>query len=145
MGLAVFKAKQPITREIAQDNFGIGLLKLGQCRCHERCQTVQRGHDQFTRYLVPLAFDATRQLAKLLVRGLRNAAQVFTCFCRGIAARMALEELHAKALLQRIYMADHRRMMHAKHIRCAADRAHARNLIGGAYLIPIVHLAAFCA
>ena len=58
---------------------------------------------------------------------------------RRVAARMALEQLHAKPRLERVDVADDRRMVHAKHFRRPADRAQPGDLIGRPDLVPVVH------
>jgi len=76
---------------------------------------------------------------KLIVRRLRHTQQVIARLGGCVAARMALKKPHAKPLLQRVDMADDRCVMHAQHLRRAADRAHPRHVKGGAHLVPVVH------
>ena len=65
---------------------------------------------------------------------------VSLCLGRGIAARVALEQLDPKAGLDCVDMADHRCVVDPQHLGRATDRPGARHLIGRAHFIPVFHV-----
>ena len=144
MRLAIFQPEQPRPGQIAHDQAGMPGLEIGQRRHHHRRVFGQRGHHQLAGDILALPLQPRHQLVELVICGLRHPQQILARFGRGIAARMALEQLDPQPCLQRVDMADHGGMMHPQHLGGAAHRAHAGHLIGGAYLVPIVHPAPPC-
>ena len=139
MRLAIFQVEQAGAGQIAHDQPGMPLLKLGQHRHHQRGQRFQRGDDQLARDVVALPLEPAGQLAELVLGRLRHAQQVLPRLGGRVTARVALEQLDPQPPLERVDMADDGGMMHAHHLGRAAHRADPRHLVGGAHLVPIVH------
>lgn len=138
MRLAVFQPEDARIGHITHPKPGVLRLQRDQHRRDQPGQTGQRGHDQFARKLRTRAGDAGGKLGKLIVRRPRDLQEFLPRLGRGVAARMALKEPHAKPPLKRVDMADDGRVVNAQRVRRARHRPQPGNLISRPNLVPVL-------
>ena len=138
MRLAIFQPEEPRIRDIAHPQPRILHLKPRQRRQDHIGQTGQRGDDQFARHFRRRPGDPRGEVGELILCRLRDLQELLPRLGRRVAARVALKQLRAQPLLQRVDMADDGRMMNAQHLGRAADRPDPRHLIGGPHLVPVL-------
>jgi len=111
-------------------------LEPGDRRQQQRRQKPERRHHQFARHRVATSLQTSDKLGELVIRRLRHLQQIASGFGRGIAARVALEQLGAQPRLERVHMPDHGRMVHAQFGRGTRHRAKPGDMIGGTDFVP---------
>jgi hypothetical protein len=102
-------------------------------------QAAQFGHggdDQVALDPAAQPLQPRAELGELLVGGAADLGQRLAGLGRGVAARVALEELDAQPRLERVDVADDGGVVHAQRLGRAADGAGARDVPGGADLVP---------
>ena len=137
--LAVFEPEQPRAGAQVQDDLRVGRLETRERRRQPLGESSQRRHHQIAGHLGAAAPEPRGELAELVVARLRHPREFFPRLGRRIATGVALKQLHPEPCLQGINMPDHRRMVHAERGRRAAHRAVARDLVGGAQFVPVLH------
>ncbi len=106
MRLAVFQPQRAGVDDQLRTHLGVVGLIFGQRPRHQGRHLRQAGDDQLPRHGRAAPMDAARQLGQLVLGRARNGQQVFARLRRGVAARVALEQLGAQLALKAVNVAD---------------------------------------
>ena len=139
MGFTIFQPEQALSGQKTHGHIRVLLLERDQQRRHPARQFHQGRDDQLARHCLPAPLDPARQLAELIVGGSGHTQQVFARLGCLVPARMTLKQFDGKPAFQRIDVADYGGMVHAQHLRRAADGPHTRHLIGRFDFVPVIH------
>ena len=141
MRLAVFQTENPGAGAIDQRHARVLGLKLGQNRHQPPGERGERGHHQLALHRAALPRQPRRKLGELIVCGLRDPRQILARLGRRVTPRVTLKQLHPQSRLERVDVADHRRMVDAQRLRGTRDRPVPHDFEGGAQPVPILHVA----